>query len=153
MSASGAGGDRIRDLFRRAAEAGSLGAIVFRGIGAVLLAVGTAFASGVLTVADLVIQPAQATIDGVTGLIGSIFGGAELVIDLSALTTAVSLGPSGRFALGPFTLALGVGAILLALFAMNAYLSDDTTGNFAVGLPFDIPTPGFQGPEEDDEGG
>jgi hypothetical protein len=151
VSASGAGGGRVRDLFTRAADAGSLGAIIFRGMGAILLAVATSLASGIFTIADLVIRPAQALISGVSGLIGSLFGGTILIIDTGAITTALSLGPGGRFAVGPLTLVVAVGSILLVFLAINLYLQRPETGNIAVGLPFDVPTPGFQDAEEDNE--
>lgn len=147
----GAGGGRVRDLFRRAANAGSLAAIIFRGMGAILLAVATSLASGIFTIADLVIRPGQALIAGVSGLIGSFFGGFQLVFDAGAIGTAVSIGPGGRFFLGPLAIVLGTAMILLTVFAINRFLSEPETGNFAVGLPFDVPTPGFQGPEEDNE--
>jgi hypothetical protein len=153
MSASGAGGDRVRSLFDRAANADSLGGVIFQGIGAILLAIGTAVASGVLTVADVVIVPVQALTNAAAALVGAIFGGAAFIIDAGALSTGISIGPGGQFALGPFSFALGVGAVLLALFVVNAYVSDDRTGNIIPGVPFDVPTPGFQGPEEDEEGG
>jgi hypothetical protein len=146
-----AGGDRVRDLFRRAADAGSLGVIIFRGMGAILLAVASVLVTGLFTIADVVVRPLQALIGGVSGLIGSLFGGTILIIDTSAITTALSLGPGGRFAVGPLTFALGIASILLVFVAVNLYLSEPETGNFAIGLPFDIPTPFFQGPEEDNE--
>lgn len=152
MSASGgAGGPRVRSLFDRAASADSLGGVIFQGIGAVLLAVGTAIASGVLTVADVIIVPLSTLTNAAGQLIDAIFGGAANIIDLGALSTALSIGPGGMFNLGPFSFALGIGAVLLGLYVVTAYLSEEPTGNFVPGIPFDIPTPGFQGPEEDDE--
>jgi hypothetical protein len=121
-------------------------------MGAILLAFATSLASGIFTIADLIIQPTQTLIGGVSGLIGSVFDGAILVIDTSAITTALSLGPGGQFAVGPFTLALGAGSILLALYAIQAYRAEPETSNVFAGLGFDIPTPGFLGPEEDNEG-
>ena len=151
MSASGAGGPRVRDLFNRAASADSLGGVIFQGIGAILLAVGTAIASGVLSIADVLIVPLNALTSAAGQLIDAIFGGAAQIIDLGALATALSIGPGGMFNLGPFSFALGIGAVLLGLYIVVAYLSEEPTGNFAIGIPFDIPTPGFTGPEEDEE--
>lgn len=150
MSASGAGGPRVRDLFNRAANADSIAGILFQGFGAILLAIGTALASGVLTVADVVIVPLQALTTAAGDLIGALFGGAADIIGFGALSTALSIGPDGLFNVGPFTFALGIGAVLLALYLVTAYLSEEPTGNFVPGIPFDIPTPGFTGPEEDE---
>jgi uncharacterized membrane protein YczE len=144
-----AGGPRVRDLFNRAADADSLAGVVFRGIGAILLAVGTAVASGILTIADVVIVPLEALTSAAGDLIDAIFGGSALIIESGAVETAESL--RGLFAVGPVTFALGVGSVLLALYVVNAYVSEEATGNFVPGLPFDIPTPGFGGPEEDKE--
>lgn len=152
MSASGgAGGTRVRRLFERASSADSLAEVIFTGIGAVLLSIGTALASGVLTIADVVIVPVQAVTTAAGDLINAIFGGAAQIIDLGALATALSIGPGGRFNLGPFSFALAIGAVLLAFFVVNRYVSDDRTGNLVPGIPFDVPTPGFIGPEEESE--
>jgi len=152
MSASGgAGGTRVRRLFERASSADSLAEVIFTGIGAVLLSIGTVLASGVLTVADVIIVPLQTLTTNAGELLDAIFGGAAQIIDLGALSTALSIGPGGRFNLGPLSFALGIGAVLLGLYVVNAYRSEESTGNFAPGIPFDIPTPGFTGPEEDEE--
>ncbi|QLH83225.1 hypothetical protein [Halosimplex pelagicum] len=150
---SAAGGPRVRRLFNRAAEAGDLRTVIFRGIGAVLFAGGSAVASGVLTVADLIIIPVSAMATASGELVSAIFGGSAQIINVGAIATALSIGPGGMFNLGPLTFALGFGAVLLALYLVVAYLSEDPTGNFVPGIPFDIPTPGFAGPEEDDEDG
>jgi hypothetical protein len=55
------------------------------------------------------------------------------------------------FDLGPFSFALGIGSVLLALYVLRAYISEEPTSNFFPGIPFDVPTPGFLGPEEDDK--
>lgn len=145
------GGPRVRDLMNRAADADSLAGVIFTGLGAVLLAVGTAVASGILTVADVIIIPLSALANAAGDLVDAIFGGSALIIDAGAIETAESL--RGLFALGPFTFALAVASVLLALYVVNAYVSEEPTGNFVPGIPFDIPTPGFQGPEEDKEDG
>jgi len=145
-----AGGSRVRRLFDRASSADSLAEVVFTGIGAVLLSVGTALASGVLPIADVIIVPLSSLTGAVGDLIDAIFGGAATIIDFGALATAVSIGPGGMFNLGPLSYALGIGAVLLGLYVVIAYLSEEATGNFVPGIPFDIPTPGFGGPEEED---
>ncbi|MFC6757889.1 MULTISPECIES: hypothetical protein [Haloarcula] len=151
MSASGAGGGRVSDLFDRAAEADNLASIIIQGFGAVFLAIGSAIASGIITVADVIIIPLSALANAGGDLVGAIFGGAGQIIEFGALATALSIGPDGAFNIGPFTFALGVGAVLLALWLVTAYVSEDSTGNFVPGIPFDIPTPGFTGPEEEEE--
>lgn len=148
--ATGAGGPRVQRLFDRAASADSLVGVIFQGLGAVTFAFGTAIASGILTIADVVIVPIQALTTAVGDLVDAIFGGAALIIDFGAISTALSIGPGAMFDLGPFTFALGIGAVLLALYIVTAYLSEEPTGNFVPGIPFDIPTPGFTGPEEDE---
>jgi|GEM_PF-3758432 len=150
---SAAGGPRVRRLFSRAANAGDLRTVIFQGIGAVLLAAGSAVASGVLTVADLIIIPVSALANAGGAFVEATFGGAAQIINFGAIATALSIGPGGMFNLGPLTFALGIGSVLLALYLVVAYLSEDPTGNFIPGIPFDIPTPGFAGPEEDDEDG
>lgn len=146
-----AGGPRVRNLFDRAADADSLAGVIFQGIGAVLLAIGTAVASGILTVADVVLIPLGALAEAGGDLVDAIFGGSAFILEMGAIETGLSL--RGTFALGPFTFALAVGSVLLALYIVNAYVSEEPTGNFVPGIPFDIPTPGFQGPEEDKEDG
>jgi hypothetical protein len=151
MSASGAGGPRVQQLLERASNAESLGGVIFSGIGLILLAVGSAIASGVFAIADVVIVPLQALTNAAGQLVDAIFGGAAQIIDFGAIATALSIGPGGMFNLGPFSFALGIGAVLLGLYVVTQYLAQPETGNFSVGIPFDIPTPFFQGPEEDNE--
>ncbi|ELZ23498.1 hypothetical protein C475_14533 [Halosimplex carlsbadense 2-9-1] len=147
---SAAGGPRIRRLFDRAAEAGDLRTVIFRGIGAVLFAGGSAVASGVLTLADLIIIPMTALGNSLGAMIEATFGGAAQIINISALATALSIGPGGMFNLGPLTFALGFAAVLVGLYLLNWYVSLDRTGNLWPGLPFDIPWIG-DGPEEEQE--
>jgi len=146
-----AGGDRVRSLFTRAENAGSLSAVIFNGIGAVFLGIGSALASGVLTLADLIIIPASALANAAGTNVDAIFGGFARIVDIGAITAASSIAPGGTFALGPFTFALAIGAGLLGLYILIAYLSEGSTSNFVPGVGFDIPTPGFAGTEEDSE--
>jgi hypothetical protein len=145
------GGPRVRSLFDRASEADSLAGVIFQGVGAVLLAIGTAIASGILSVADVIIIPLQSLAAAAGDLIDAIFGGSAFIIETGARVTGLSF--TGMFNLGPFTFALAIGSVLLGLFVVNAYVSEEPTGNFVPGIPFDIPTPGFTGPEEDDDTG
>ncbi|WP_424001188.1 hypothetical protein ACOZ4I_15695 [Haloarcula salina] len=152
MSASGAGGSRVRSLFDRAANAGSIGAVLFQGIGAVLFAIGSALASGVLTIADVFIIPAQSFIGAVGGLIDAVFGGAAQIINFGAIATALSLGPGGRFA-SPLSFGFAFAMVLLAFYILLAYISEEDTTNFfpLIGTGFDLPTPGFLDSEEESE--
>lgn len=146
-----AGGERVSALFDRASSADSLAEVIFTGLGAILLSVGGAISSGVLTVADVVTIPISAVTEGAGGLIGSLFGAAENIIDLGGLATALSLGPNGMFNVGPFTFGLAVGSLLLGFWVLRAYIALETTSNVFPGLPFDIPTPGFTDAEEEKE--
>jgi hypothetical protein len=149
MSASGAGGPRVRRLFRRAAETDNIGQAIFRGIVAVVGAIGTALASGILTLADLLIIPAQALGINLGALVDAIFGGAAFIIRAGAAATGISIGPNGLFA-SPLSFALAVGAVLLALYLVVRYLALPETGNLIAGLPFDFPSPGIEDPEEEE---
>jgi len=146
-----AGGPRVQRLFERAANAGSIGRIIFNGFGAILFAIGSAIASGVLAIADLYVIPVTTLANTAGQLVNSIFGGAAFIIRVGAQTTGVSIQPGAMFDVGPFTFALGIGSVLLALYVVIAYLSEEPTGNFVPGIPFDIPSFFSDGPEEDDE--
>jgi hypothetical protein len=143
----------VQRLFERASSADSIGEVIFTGLGAILLAIGTALSSGVLTIADIFIVPASAFIDGVSNLVGSIFGGASTIIDLGALGSAISLGPDGLFQ-SPLSFPIAVGIILLGMYLVIAYVSEEDTTNFLplVGSGFDLPSPGFIDAEEEEEG-
>lgn len=150
MSASGAGGPRVNRLFERAADADNIGVVVFRGLGAILFAIGTAIASGILTLADVFIVPAQAFIGAIGDLITAIFGGAATIIDLGALASAISLGPQGLFA-SPISFAVAIAVVLLGLYVFIAFISEPETTNvpFLPGSGLDVPTPGFTDSEEE----
>jgi hypothetical protein len=149
MSASGAGGPRVRRLFARAANADSISDVVFKGIAAVAFAIGSALASGVLTMADLFIIPLSQLATGLGDIVNSLTGGSATIIDFGALATALALGPGGQFDAGPLTFALAVGAILMALYLVNRYIGLPGTGNILPLLP-DVPTPLLEDAEEDE---
>lgn len=153
MSASGAGGPRVNRLFERAADADNIGVVVFRGLGAILFAIGTAIASGILTLADVFIVPAQAFIGAVGDLITAVFGGAATIVDLGAIASAVSLGPEGLFA-SPLSFPIAIGVALVGFYVILAFTSEEDTTNFfpLVGTGFDVPTPGFTDAEEEEGG-
>jgi hypothetical protein len=153
MSASGAGGGRVDDLFDRAKNAEDIGGVIFQGLGAILFAIGGALASAILTLADVFIIPARAFIDGAANLVGSVFGGSALIVDLGALGSGQSIGPGGLFA-SPLSFPIAFGIILLGFYVLLAFTSEEPTTNFfpLVGSGFDVPTPGFTDAEEEEEG-
>jgi hypothetical protein len=153
MSASGAGGPRVRRLFDRAKNAGSIGGVIFQGLSAILLAIGGALASGIFTMADIFILPAQAFAREAAGLVESILGAFGIVIDFGAIASARSIGPGGLFA-SPLSLPLAVGIILLSAYLVVAYTSEEATTSFfpLIGSGFDPPTPGWTDAEEEEEG-
>lgn len=150
MSASGAGGDRVRRLFASAADAGSIGAILFRGLGGILLAVGTAIASGILTLADVFIIPTQNFIQASGNLLTAFFGGAANIVGLGAAGSGQSVGPGGLFA-SPLSFPIAIGIVLLGFYLLLAFISEEDTTNFfpLIGTGLDIPTPGFADSEEE----
>jgi hypothetical protein len=151
MSASGAGGPRVRRLFERAKNAGSITGVIFQGASAILLAIGGAIASGVLTVADVFILPLQAFASGAAGFVESFLGAFGVVVDFGAVASAESIGPDGLLA-SPLSLPIAFGIIGLSAYVIIAFVSEEETTNFfpLVGSGFDVPTPGFQDAEEED---
>jgi hypothetical protein len=153
MSASGAGGPRVRRLFDRAKNAGSIGGVIFQGLSAILLAIGGAIASGVLTLADVFILPLQAFASGAASFTESFLGAFGIVVDFGAIATARSIGPGGLFA-SPLSLPIAFGIIGLSAYVIIAFVSEEETTNFfpLVGSGLDIPTPGTEDAEEAEEG-
>jgi len=151
MSASGAGGPRVRRLFDRAKNAGSIGGVIFQGLSAILLAIGGALASGIFTMADIFILPMQAFASGAANLTESVLGAFGIVIDFGAIASARSIGPGGLFA-SPLSLPLAVGIILLSAYLVVAYTSEEATTSFfpLIGSGFDPPTPGWTDAEEEE---
>ena len=136
---------RSRELLNRAAEADDLASLLKQGIGGAMLAVATGLITGILTLADLVILPVQALGEGIAGTVDGFIGGIGLILGAGAEATARSL--LGAFNVGPFTFALGLASVLLALWLLRQYLQEPETGNLIPGLP-DIP---FFGTEEEGE--
>ncbi|WP_276258120.1 hypothetical protein [Haloglomus litoreum] len=153
MSASGAGGPRVRRLFDRAKNAGSIGGVIFQGLSAVLLAIGTVLASGVFTLADIFIKPAQSFATESAGLVESFLGSFGIVIDFGAIASARSIGPGGLFA-SPLSLPIAFAIIGLSAYVIIAITSEEETTNFfpLIGSGFNLPTPGFTDAEEEEEG-
>ncbi len=104
-------------------------------------------ASGLLSLADVVIKPMNAFGTALADLTTAIFGGPAEIILAGVEATAQSI--LGPFNLGPFSFALAIGAVLAGLYLVGRYRGEDETGNFLIGLPFDIP---FIGQEEEGDG-
>lgn len=150
MSASSGGlSQRVQDLLDRAGRADSLADIMVNGIGAILLTIAAIIIEGSFTIADIIIKPAAALANALADLMIALFGSPARIIIAGAQATAESL--VGQFNVGPLTFALGIGAVLLALYLIQAFRSEEETANIIIGSGIDIPTPGFQGPEEEDE--
>jgi hypothetical protein len=135
-----------KELLERADKADDLGGILKQGLGATLLAVSAGIVSGVLSFFELITAPLDALAAAATQLTTAIFGSPAQIIIAGAQETARSL--TGSFAVGPGTFALAIASVLAGLWIVNAYLSEEETGNLIPGLP-DIPTPGLTDSEED----
>lgn len=142
MSASGS---TVDSLFDRASNTTIAGAIT-TAVGVFILAPVRAFAEIVFAVSGVLTDPVGALTNAASALINAIFGGAAYIIGEGAATSARNLGIFGAVA---FIVAIAI--VLGALWLVNAYVSEESTGNIIPGIPFDIPTPGFGGPEEEDE--
>jgi hypothetical protein len=140
-----------RELMNRAAGAGDLASVAFQGIGGVFLAIATGLITGIITVFDVFIVPARSLAGALGDLVTAIFGAPANIILAGAQSTIESL--LGQFNVGPLTFALGIGAVLLGLYLVNRYVALESTGNLIPGLPFDVPTPGVEDPEEEEEDG
>lgn len=139
-----------QDLLDRAAAADDLAGLLKQGIGGAILAVGISIASGILTVADLVILPLSALGEELAETISAIFGVGD-IIDAGTEATAQSL--TGSFNVGPATFALSIASVLLGFYIISRYLAEDETSNIGLfGTGIDVPTPGFGDAEEEEEG-
>jgi hypothetical protein len=126
--------------------------VVFLGIGSVLLAVATALASGILTIADVPIKILQGFASGGGQFVNNLLGGFGIVIGSGAAGSASAIGPNTPFAL--FGLPIAAGLIGLTGYIYAAYAAEERTTNFfpLIGTGgWDIPTPFFEDAEE--EGG
>lgn len=137
------------DLLERAKNAESLEGLIRQGIGGALLAIATAFISGVLSFADLFIKPINAFGAALGDLVTALFGSPAKIIIAGAQASINSL--LFGWNLGPFTFVLAIAVVLLGLWLVQAYRSEEPTSNIIPGLGFDVPTPGLTGPEEDDD--
>lgn len=152
MSSSGDISSRTQRLFERASQETRLLGVIFTGLSAVLFAIADGAAGIALTIGDLFIRPGQAFAGSIASFIEGLFGGAGTILNVGAITTALSIGPDGLFNVGPATFALAIVSVAAGYYVIALYLARDDTGNVFFGLPIDLPTPGFEDPEEGTEG-
>lgn len=119
------------------AQGKDLGELLRQGFGGVLLALATASISGILSIADLVIKPADAFANALAQLTIAAFGSPARIIIAGANETVRSI--TGPFGVGPLTFALGIAAVLAGLWVIGQYRQETETGNLILGLPFDVP--------------
>lgn len=117
---------------------GTLGDIAATGIGGFLLAIATVFISGVTTVGDLIIQPLSALADAGVRLVEAFIIAPLGVVLQGALTARVSIAPGQTFDVGPFTIFVGLLAVLGFFYILAVYLTERETSNVLPGLPFDL---------------
>lgn len=135
-----------QELFDRARQAADLQSLLKQGIGGSILAVFFGITSGILSLADVVIQPVDALGTALGDLTTAIFGGpAEIILAGIEATAQSILGP---FNLGPLSFALSIAAVLAGLYVIAVFRDERDTGNLVPGLPFDVP---FIGETEEGE--
>ena len=137
---------RSQDLLAQAGRAKDLATILKKGFGGIMLAVSSSIVGIILSGAEVAIQPMYAMAGALADLAVAIFGSPAEIVIASATATAASL--TGQFNVGPFTLMLGVGSVLGALWLIGRYRDEEETGNLVPGLPFDLP---FIGESEEGE--
>lgn len=160
MSASGDDNTGVLPIIQEAREFDRLLAIIFGGLGGILLAFANQIIELIRAVFNLFIVPLQTLAAVVGQLLLAVFGGAADIIGQGAATTIVSIAPSGAFNFGPLTFAEGIGAAALGLFAIAILIAQNVTSNVIPGLLVDIPiigrlteTPEQEEPVEPDEEG
>lgn len=129
----------------------SISATTKAGIMGSILAVFTLFIDFWIAVADLFLKSLTAMGDALAQLVTAIFGSPAEIIIAGAQETINSL--LTGFSAGPLSFALAIASVLLGLYIVNQYVALESTGNLLPGLPFDVPTPGFEDPEEEKEDG
>lgn len=140
------------DHILREAEGKTLGETLQNGIAGILLGIAASIISGILTVADLVIIPANALANALPNVVDAFIVEPLRIIEQGAQTSAISLMPGSTFAVGPFTLAFGIIAVLAAYWILSKYLQEDETSNVIPAAPFDISLPWFSEEEGNEEG-
>lgn len=144
MSASSPSG-----IIARARSYPGLGALLFGGIGGVLLAGFEQTIAFILTASRFFLTPLQVFTEQLGRVIISFVGGGADIILAGVGTSVSSLAPGGQFALGPFTFAEAIGAAALGLGVMAFVLSLSPTSDL---IPFSFTdVPGPLGIDEDEE--
>jgi hypothetical protein len=129
----------------------SLSETIQNGIAGILMGIAASLISGILSVADLLIKPIDALALALQDVVRAFIVEPLMIIVQGARTSAFSLAPGGGFDLGPFTLALGIGSVLLGYWVLSKYLRRGSTSNVIPGAPFDISLPWFREEEGDPE--
>lgn len=135
-------------LIQRARSYPTLGALLFGGIGGVILAFFEQVIRFMLAIVDFFLVPLTTFTGQLGNIIIAFVGGAARIITQGAVTSVESIAPTGAFALGPFTFAEGIGAAALGLFAMVIVLSLAPTSDL---IPFSFTDFPLLGVDEDDE--
>lgn len=130
---------------------GSLGDIAATGIGGFLLAIATVIISGITTVGDLIIQPIRALAAGLVTAVQAFFVAPLGVVLQGALTARVSIAPGQTFAIGPFTLIVGLVTVLAFFYILAVFLTERETSNVIPGAPFDLDIWPFREEEASEE--
>jgi hypothetical protein len=97
------------------------------------------------------ILPLVALGESLAANVTALIGGYARIIEQGVETAVLSIAPGAQFAIGPLTTIIAVGTVAITSYAVAVALAQTVTSNFALGAGFDVPTPGFDGPEEDQD--
>jgi len=145
MSQAGSG---LR-FFRIAQQYRSLQAIIFGAIGGTILNFTDAGNRFITALFNVLILPLVAFGQGLADNVTALIGGYAAIIGQGVETTVLSIAPGAAFAVGPLTIIISILTVGAATYTVAVVLAQAATSNFALGAVFDVPTPGFSGPEED----
>lgn len=137
-----------QDIFSRARSVG-LPQVVSGGIGGIWLALYLAGIDFIQAAANLIILPVEAVGINASNVVQAFIGGAARIIQQGAITAQQSLLPGQVWAIGPFSFAISVGAIGIALYVMAELLSLEPTSDT---IPFTFTDLPFLGVDEEEEG-
>lgn len=112
---------------------GGLGKATEAGIGGVIVTVLGGLALGVDTVRRLFTDPLIAVINGVSGLMDAIIGGAGDIIEQGVRTTVTSIAPGATWAVGPLTYGFSIVAVGVGLYVLAQILESRATSDL---IPF-----------------
>lgn len=140
---------RSERIFQRSSEFlsnRSLGDLVVVSIGSVIIAFANGINKTIATIFDFFSDPFGAVIDGVSGLISSLFGGSALIVDVGAIVTAQDL---EMFSIFAFPVAIGIGVAAAAVI-LSRTLKLETTGDSLTTLFTSIDLPVIGADEDED---